>query len=154
MVAHDDPRSAWYERLADVFVYPDAGYVTRVERAAESLRPRHPGAAARLEAAIGDLRAATAHVVRLSREGRKAEQLGGATAYLRLFGMVFGAALLARALLGQRGTGRNGRMVAIALYFTECLLGETTGLRRIVEAGAAGLEAQALAALSVSPATN
>ncbi len=106
--------------------------------------------AQRLAAAVEDLRAATGHVISLAREGRKRELLAGATAYLRLFGLVLGAALLARGALARQGVDYNDRMVAIARYFAETILGESAGLRHAVIAGATGLEAEAATVFSLS----
>ncbi|SDB28181.1 acyl-CoA dehydrogenase [Bauldia litoralis] len=107
-----------------------------------------------LATALADLRAATDHVMTLTRDGRHDESLAGATSYLRLFGLVLGAGLLAKGVLAKGSTVYNDRMVAVARYFAETILGEATGLRRAAMAGTTGLGADAAAVFSHGPVTN
>lgn len=85
-----------------------------------------------LRAAVGDVEAATGHVTAAMRNGRRREALAGATATLRLTGLTFGAALLAERAARPGDAGQDQKAVAMARYFAETMLGETTGLCRSV----------------------
>jgi enoyl-CoA hydratase/carnithine racemase len=62
--------------------------------------------------------------------------LAGATPYLRLFGLASGGVYLAKSALAD---AENAERTALCRFFAENLSGETAGLRRTVEAGAASL---------------
>ena len=100
--------------------------------------------AIRLSAAIDDLDAATAHVIDAWQAGRKREVLARATAYLRLFALVLGAALLAKGAIGGKSDGHGEIAVAIARHFAETMLGESAGLRRSVTSAGGDVEAAAV----------
>jgi len=133
---------------------PDEGRAVRrlvedlhalVDQAQTSNRIELRALGMRLSAAIGDLDAATAHIMTAWQAGRKREVLARATAYLRLFALVLGAALLTKGAVGGRSDGHGEIAVAIARHFAETMLGESAGLRRSVTS--AGEDAEAAAAL-------
>jgi len=108
--------------------------------AAEARRSNRPDlgeTGARLEAALADLGAATQFLSAALADGRQREALAGATAYLRLFALCAGGALLTRGALGAEGGDTD--FAALARFFAERILGETASLRVTVTAGAAAL---------------
>ncbi len=86
-----------------------------------------------LREALGDLREATGF---LQQSGAEAA-LAGATAYQRLFSLVLGGSLMARAALrADEGTGHG----ALARFMVADILPETGGLKRKVKATGRALE--------------
>ncbi len=100
----------------------------------------------RLAAAAADLAAATRHLGAALAEGRADDALAGATPYLRLAALAFGGALLAKGALAATD---GGRWVALARFFAETFVGETSGLAATVVTGADGLRQAAAAMLTV-----
>ena len=94
--------------------------------------------AARLKAAAADVGRATRYLTAAAGEGRQADALAGATPYLRLFALAYGGALLARGALAANGD-ETEKWVALARFFAETCVGETTGLAAVVTEGAEGL---------------
>jgi hypothetical protein len=118
--------------------------------ARRSNRPELGQTGARLEAAIADLRAATTFLLAALADRRQRAALAGATAYLRLFALATGGALLARGAL--KANGADGQFVALARFFAERILGETAGLRLAVGEGAGALDQAATALFSTAGA--
>src|SRR5690606_16092130 len=79
------------------------------------------GIADRLDAALGDLAAASGWLARALREGRLQEALAGATPYLRLIALAAAGTMLAKGAAASRDEAQ----LLLARYFTENLLGET-----------------------------
>jgi acyl-CoA dehydrogenase len=94
--------------------------------------------AAPLAAAIGELEAATA-VVAASLAGDRRTALFGATAYLRLFAMVSGAALLAKGALAAGDEPAGAGAIAKAGFFAQTMLPEASALRASIAGAAAGV---------------
>ena len=94
--------------------------------------------AARLKAAAADVGRATRYLTAAAGEGRQAEALAGATPYLRLFALAYGGAFLARGALAANGD-ETEKWVALARFFAETCVGETTGLAAVVTEGAESL---------------
>jgi hypothetical protein len=105
---------------------------------AASNSPAFGQSAERLKASVADLRAATAALARMLKEGDMAGALAGATPYLRLFGLAAGGVYLATSALTD---GENEERAALCRFFAENLAGETAGLRMTVEAGSDSLAA-------------
>ncbi|AIC26101.1 acyl-CoA dehydrogenase protein [Rhizobium etli bv. mimosae str. IE4771] len=97
--------------------------------------------AARLGAAISDLDAATAWLLRALADGRAAEALAGATPYQRLFGLVLTGCYLAKGALAEIGDGKGEGRIALCRFAAENLLAETAALGDRVINGAASLAA-------------
>ncbi|MBB2670832.1 UNVERIFIED_ORG: acyl-CoA dehydrogenase [Rhizobium esperanzae] len=97
--------------------------------------------AARLGAAISDLDAATAWLLRALADGRAAEALAGATPYQRLFGLVLTGCYLAKGALAEIGDGKGEGRIALCRFGAENLLAETAALGDRVINGAASLAA-------------
>lgn len=86
-----------------------------------------------LREALDDLRDATAFL----RQAGVDDALAGATAYQRLFSLVLGGSLMARAALrAEEGTGHD----ALARFMVADILPETGGLKRKVKATGRALE--------------
>jgi alkylation response protein AidB-like acyl-CoA dehydrogenase len=115
------------------------------ERARKLNRPDFGKMGERLSASVGDLEAATEHLLALLDAGRVTESLAGATTYLRLFGLAAGGAYLAKGALASLTEGRNqsGQNVAVARFFAERLAPETAALRLTVTEGAEAVLAAA-----------
>ena len=108
---------------------PTSPSLTQIaEQARAENRPDFGRMGARLNAALDDLEAATAHLLAAVESGRTAEALAGATPYLRLFGLAAGGAYLAKgALASLDDTSAIGaRRIATARFFAEHLLPETS----------------------------
>lgn len=99
---------------------------------------RFGATAARLEAAIAALEAATAWLLDAQANGRTAEALAGATAYQRQLGLTLTGIYLAKAGLAETADG--GR-AALARFFAENLLPETAALGDSIVHGAGSLAA-------------
>ncbi|MBB2719806.1 UNVERIFIED_ORG: acyl-CoA dehydrogenase [Rhizobium etli] len=97
--------------------------------------------AARLGAAISDLDAATAWLLKALADGRAAEALAGATPYQRLFGLVLTGCYLAKGALAEIGDGKGEGRIALCRFGAENLLAETAALGDRVINGAASLAA-------------
>ncbi|MCO4318493.1 acyl-CoA dehydrogenase [Phyllobacterium sp. 21LDTY02-6] len=89
----------------------------------------------RLARALDDFEAAATWLQQRLAERQVAQALAGATPFLRLFGLAAGGACLARGALSSADAGR----VALARFFAENLLGETTALMDRVVNGAESL---------------
>ena len=98
-------------------------------------------AAERLAAAIDDLEASTAWLMKAQGDGHMAEALAGATPYQRLFGLVLTGAYLAKGALAQVEDGMTDRRVALCRFAAENLLPETAALKQQVVQGAESLQA-------------
>lgn len=119
------------------------------EDAAGSNRPGVSEGAARLVDALNDLDASTRFLADALKAGDMPTALAGATPYLRLFGLAATGAYLAKgALAGSEADDASAR-AALFAFAAENLLGQTAGLRRAVEHGAASLKA-ARCALAVA----
>ena len=118
-----------------------AGYIAELKADVEALRNSNlPGlgrSAERLEAALADLRAATAFMHEAMAEGRTSEALAGATPYLRLFSLAAGGAYLARGAVAANG----GRRAALSRFYAENIVSETAALKDRVVEGAESLAA-------------
>jgi hypothetical protein len=106
-------------------------------RAGGSNRPELGETGPRIGDAVADLDAATEFMIASLGAGRIEVALAGATAYLRLFGLAAGGALLAKGALAEAG---GEPFLALARFFAERMAGETAGLLRTVTTGAAALE--------------
>ncbi|HEX2019033.1 MAG TPA: acyl-CoA dehydrogenase, partial [Aurantimonas sp.] len=117
-------------------------YLTELAEVADAVSARNETAfgatGEALAASLDDLRQATAFMSGHLAEGKTETALAGATAYLRLFGLVAGGIYLARGALAD--PSRPDR-VALARFMAENLLTETDALRRRVVTGAASLDA-------------
>lgn len=91
--------------------------------------------AERLQAGLDDLEATTLWLQQTLAGGDISNALAGATPYLRLFGLAAGATYLAKGALGGDNAGRT----ALARFFAENLLNETSALRDRVINGAPSL---------------
>ncbi len=123
------------------------------ERARAENRPDFGRMGARLEAALGDLQAASEHLLGLVGAGKTAEALAGATPYLRLFGLAAGGAYLAKAALASiaETSPQSALRIATARFFAEQLLPEAAALRTVVVEGAdsvLGVDAATLSAFA------
>jgi alkylation response protein AidB-like acyl-CoA dehydrogenase len=127
--------------------------IAAMRRAAEGLLksadPAFGHAAARLRAGIESLDRATSHQLAVLGSNRPEAALAGATPYLRLFGLVQGAACLATAALAARAGLIAGETdpahrarIALARFFAENLLPAASGLEAsVIEGGAFADEA-------------
>ena len=97
--------------------------------------------AARLEAAIADLEAATDWLLAAQAQGSITEALSGATPYQRLFGLVLTSAYLAKGALAETEDGGQPNRVALCRFAAENMLAETAALKDRVVNGAASLAA-------------
>ena len=102
---------------------------------------RFASGAERLEAAVNDLEATTEWLLLAQSEGRTAEVLAGATAYLRLFGLVLTGFYLARAGILPRMDSIGERRIELYLFVAHNTLAESAALRDRVVFGAASLSA-------------
>jgi butyryl-CoA dehydrogenase len=96
----------------------------------------------RLRDGIGSLDRATSHLLKTLGSNRPEAALAGATPYLRLFGLVQGAACLAQAGLVANAALRTGDTdpahagrIALARFFAENLLPAAGGLEQTVIGG-------------------
>jgi alkylation response protein AidB-like acyl-CoA dehydrogenase len=89
----------------------------------------------RLLAGLDDLEAASLWLQQALASGEISAAFAGATPYLRLFGLAAGATYLAKGALGSEHAGRT----ALARFFAENLLSETSALKDRVIHGAASL---------------
>ena len=131
-------------------------YINEMNELAEQVRgqnrPDFGRMGEKLEAAIGDLRSATDHLLQLLQSSRTDEALAGATPYLRLFGLASGGTYLAKSALASLGdTGLRSRMrIATARFMAERLLAECAALRSAVIEGAEVVLAPPLADLEAA----
>ena len=88
----------------------------------------------RLQSGLDDLEATSLWLQEALAKGETSEALAGATPYLRLFGLAAGATYLAKGALAD-----DGPHTALARFFAENLLGETSALKDRVINGAASL---------------
>src|SRR5690606_13973469 len=99
---------------------------------------RFGATAARIEAAIAALEAATTWLLDAQANGRTAEALAGATVYQPQLGLTLTGIYLAKAGLAETADG--GR-AALARFFAENLLPETAALGDSIVHGAGSLAA-------------
>ncbi|WP_375453585.1 acyl-CoA dehydrogenase [uncultured Methylobacterium sp.] len=102
---------------------------------------------ARLRAGIEALDRATSHQLAALKANRPDAALAGASPYLRLFGLVQGAACLATAALAARAALKAGEIdpahaarIALARFFAENLLPAADGLAQVVIDGGGFLD--------------
>ncbi|KQT88051.1 acyl-CoA dehydrogenase [Aurantimonas sp. Leaf443] len=110
-----------------------------VEAVRGSNRPAFGETAGELARALADLREATAFLQDALSRKDTGTALGGATPYLRLFGLAAGAVYLAKGALA----GEAEQRVTLARFMAEDLLAETGALKRRVVSGASSLAAAA-----------
>jgi acyl-CoA dehydrogenase len=123
------------------------GFIAELRETAQEIaasnRPEFGASAERLSAAIGDLEEVTGYMLAAQAEGRVADALSGATPYLRVAGLVLGAALLAKGAL--RSAGEPAHKLAdrtlLARNFCETTLGETAGLKSDILLSAEAIQA-------------
>ena len=105
---------------------------------AASNRPEFGSTATRLSAALDEMEHVTNWILSAQAEGRVADVLAGATPYLRLAGLTYGATLLAKGAL--RTSAEDARALKertlLARSFAETTLGETAGLAADITASA------------------
>ncbi|PSH70692.1 acyl-CoA dehydrogenase [Phyllobacterium brassicacearum] len=89
----------------------------------------------RLLASLEDLETTSLWLQQALAKGKISAAFAGATPYLRLFGLAAGATYLAKSALGSEQAGRT----ALARFFAENLLSETSALKDRVIHGAASL---------------
>ncbi len=120
-----------------------AAIVDEIAAAAEAVRVanRHPfgRTATNLAEAGAHLAAASGFLSEAMADGRLQPALAGATPYLRLFGLAYSGALLAKGALGA-GDGDRDEATALARFYAERLGGEAAALVSTVTEGHAGLE--------------
>ncbi|MCV3735468.1 acyl-CoA dehydrogenase (plasmid) [Rhizobium sp. TRM96647] len=121
------------------------GFIAELRGIADAVRasndPAFGDTAARLEASLGDLEAATAWLGAALVDGRQPDALAGATPYQRLFGLVLTGAWLARGALADAGDGRKAERTALCRFAAENIIAETATLKDRIVNGAASLEA-------------
>jgi alkylation response protein AidB-like acyl-CoA dehydrogenase len=105
--------------------------------------PGFGATAARLDEALAAFERATRFMT--AERGAPGDALAGATPYLRLFGLVRGAACLARAGLAAESLAKGGDSselgrVALARFFAEKILPAASGLAATIESGAGALK--------------
>jgi alkylation response protein AidB-like acyl-CoA dehydrogenase len=106
---------------------------------AEANRPDFGLLAQRLDEAGKHLASATAYLAKCLAGGHQQPVLAGATPFMRLFGLAFGGALLAKGALRADDDNRD-RAIALARFHGESLLGEVASLASVVIDGAEGLQ--------------
>jgi alkylation response protein AidB-like acyl-CoA dehydrogenase len=106
---------------------------------AEANRPDFGLLAQRLDEAGKHLASATAYLAKCLAGGHQQPVLAGATPFMRLFGLAFGGALLAKGALRADDDNRD-RAIALARFHGESLLGEVASLASAVIDGAEGLQ--------------
>src|SRR5690606_15927452 len=92
-----------------------------------------------LDEACRHLAAATDYLLAALAEKRRTDALAGATAYLRLFALTAGGALLTKGALAADEADKGDAWLALARFFAETRLGEAAGLAASVQDGGAGL---------------
>jgi butyryl-CoA dehydrogenase len=123
-----------------------AAQISSMRRVAEGLlkdgAPDFGHAAPRLREGIGSLDRATSFLLKALGSNRPQEALPGATPYLRLFGLVQGAACLATAGLASNAAVKAGETdpahagrIALARFFAENLLPAAAGLEQAILSG-------------------
>jgi len=123
------------------------GFIAELKEIAQEIaasnRPEFGASAERLSAAIGDLRDVTDYMLAAQAEGRVADALSGATPYLRVAGLVLGAALLAKGALRSAGEPAHklAERTLLARNFCETTLGETAGLKSDILLSAEAIQA-------------
>ena len=106
---------------------------------AEANTPDFGLLAQRLAEAAKHLASATAYLAKCLAGGNQQPVLAGATPFMRLFGLAFGGALLAKGALRADDDNRD-RAIALARFHGELLLGEVASLASAVIDGAEGLQ--------------
>ena len=119
-----------------------SGYIAELRNIADEVtrsnRDEFAGIAEPLTAALDDMEAATAFLLKSMEDGDRQTALAGASPYLRLFGLASGGAYLAKSALSSSDADLAGR-ATIARFAAGNLLGETASLRRTIESGAESL---------------
>ncbi|MBB1248665.1 acyl-CoA dehydrogenase [Rhizobium sp. G21] len=95
----------------------------------------------KLDAALADLREATAWLLASMGEGKMTEALAGATPYQRQFGLTLTGVYLAKAAITPVDDGKGETRVALARFAAENLIAETAALKDRVMHGAESLAA-------------
>jgi alkylation response protein AidB-like acyl-CoA dehydrogenase len=95
----------------------------------------------RLDAALADLRDATAWLLAGMGEGRMTEALAGATPYQRQFGLTLTGVYLAKSAITPVDDGKAEARIALARFAAENLIAETAALKDRVMHGAESLAA-------------
>ena len=121
------------------------GFIGELKAISADVRAsNHPAfgeTAGRLDVAIADLETATDWLLSHQKDGDLAGPLSGATAYLRLFGLVLTTAYLAKGGLAAVDNGGTDKRVALCRFSAENLLAETLALKDRVLNGAESLAA-------------
>ena len=108
------------------------GELREIAREVEASNDPAFGATAKgLGAAIASLEEATNYMLDALGDGRTGDALCGATPYLRLMGLTYGGALLARGALYSTADNdaKRGERTQLARFFCEATLNETAGLK-------------------------
>ncbi|WP_417685205.1 acyl-CoA dehydrogenase [Roseibium sp.] len=113
------------------------------DEVAASNRPDFGATAVRLKMAIDEMERVTTWIMTAQAEGRVADVLAGATPYLRLSGLTYGAALLAKGALrsGPDNAAALKERTLLARNFAETTLGETAGLGLDITTSAEAIQA-------------
>ncbi|PDT01789.1 acyl-CoA dehydrogenase [Rhizobium chutanense] len=121
------------------------GFIAELRTIADRIRHSNLGGfgqtAARIDAAIADLDATTAWLLKMLADGRTAEALAGATPYQRLFGLTLTGCYLAKGALAESADGAGEGRIALCRFAAENLLAESAALRDRVVNGAESLAA-------------
>ncbi|WP_137156570.1 acyl-CoA dehydrogenase [Rhizobium sp. FKL33] len=112
-----------------------------VDQVRASNDPAFGRTADKLDAALADLREATAWLLASMGEGKMTEALAGATPYQRQFGLTLTGVYLAKAAITPVDDGRAETRVALARFAAENLIAETAALKDRVMHGAESLAA-------------
>ncbi len=113
------------------------------DEVASSNRPAFGATAERLTGAIDEMQRVTDWIMEAQAEGRVADVLAGATPYLRLAGLTFGAAMLAKGALrssAENPAAANERTL-LARSFAETILCETAALGMDITSSAEVIQA-------------
>jgi alkylation response protein AidB-like acyl-CoA dehydrogenase len=106
-----------------------------------SNNPAFDRTADKLDAALADLREATAWLLQGMGEGKMTEALSGATPYQRQFGLTLTGVYLAKAAITPIEDGKDETRIALARFAAENLVAETAALKDRVMHGAESLAA-------------
>lgn len=112
-----------------------------VDQVRASNDPAFGRTADKLDAALADLREATAWLLASMGEGKMTEALAGATPYQRQFGLTLTGVYLAKAAITPVDDGKAETRVALARFAAENLIAETAALKDRVMHGAESLAA-------------
>jgi alkylation response protein AidB-like acyl-CoA dehydrogenase len=112
-----------------------------VDQVRASNDPAFGRTADKLDAALADLREATAWLLASMGEGKMTEALSGATPYQRQFGLTLTGVYLAKAAITPIEDGKAETRIALARFAAENLVAETAALKDRVMHGAESLAA-------------